>query len=513
MSLDTSSRDSNSSCRKGNHLHTSLSKFACDHCRAKRLKCSRELPKCSNCRPWPGACAYSHIAPDKERRIEPSQQTERVAQTFTIAPVHVQHQLIKIESSLSELLDNVRRLNQTAWPSSQSNHRSDDTIAPHKTARDEVVKQTLEYQDRFGTLSPLSRINTDLEILRLNMSHVPENLDVVKSLQDLSENMGAVYGPSKRIREELREAGRSANLFYIPTREDGDGFIQTFHNLMQLAYPLYLPPPDDLIPKIVYEPFKVAERSWVVIFNCLVLSTLPANKFPNSSPIRAKFRKNIWIALNDTSIFFEPLLNNVTALITVATHGEDFTTPNLSWILTGYACRLLQAMNIHTSLGVSDSPIYMQRLFTFWSVFAIDKSVSLAFGRPCSLPTHFYDIVPLPKLADLTDFKPHQKQKKNSTFGATHFLQNIHLSKLQGRVLELQQIAATLDHAVYSGMKTKLKEELQVWHSETQQMLTVSLAKEILGYSNEEVIELKTGPRIHGVSASSPACFAHKSRQ
>ncbi|KAL9083367.1 MAG: hypothetical protein Q9159_005817 [Coniocarpon cinnabarinum] len=36
-----------------------LAPQACEHCRKKKLKCTRQLPKCERCKPWPGPCVYS----------------------------------------------------------------------------------------------------------------------------------------------------------------------------------------------------------------------------------------------------------------------------------------------------------------------------------------------------------------------------------------------------------------------------------------------------------------------
>ena len=211
-----------------------------------------------------------------------------------------------------------------------------------------------------------------------------------------------------------------------------------------------------------------------MIFNYFMLSALPADKYPHSSRLRDGFRRNTWIALNDTSLFLKPRMVNILALIAIASHGEDFTTPNLSWILTGHACRLLQAMSIHLSLGTPGSQTYIHRLFVFWSLFCIDKSVSLAFGRPCSLPTPFYDQVPTPTLADLADFKPHSRTSKESTYGAYFFIQRVHLAKLQGKVLELRQLFATAEKTGYRAKKNQIKEELRLWHTETQKVGNLS---------------------------------------
>lgn len=241
-------------------------------------------------------------------------------------------------------------------------------------------------------------------------------------------------------------------------------------SLIRLGYPLYLPPPDELMPKIVYEPVQVDQRAWVVIFNCLMLNAIPASQFPLLNSLRACLRRNIRIALGDSSIFLEPRLINIIALITVATHGEDFLTPNLSWILAGHACRLSQAMNLHMIPKTIDTELRLQRIFVFWSLFAIDKSVSLAFGRPCSLPTAVYESVPIPIMSDLVQFKPHVRSNKYSAFGANFFLQRIALAKIQGKVLELQRFASFVGNTAYSAIKTGLKEQLQLWHSETQRV-------------------------------------------
>ncbi|KAL7952701.1 hypothetical protein V8C34DRAFT_103894 [Trichoderma compactum] len=44
-------------------LSVPLSRFACDFCREKKIRCSREQPKCATCRPWPGECVFSKEVP------------------------------------------------------------------------------------------------------------------------------------------------------------------------------------------------------------------------------------------------------------------------------------------------------------------------------------------------------------------------------------------------------------------------------------------------------------------
>ncbi|PTB75139.1 hypothetical protein M440DRAFT_337851 [Trichoderma longibrachiatum ATCC 18648] len=61
----------------------SLARFARAHCRQKKIKCSRELPKCAACRPWPGDCVYHRLSPTSQ----PAQTTP--VQVSTKAPINL----------------------------------------------------------------------------------------------------------------------------------------------------------------------------------------------------------------------------------------------------------------------------------------------------------------------------------------------------------------------------------------------------------------------------------------
>ncbi|OQD98335.1 hypothetical protein PENSOL_c009G03385 [Penicillium solitum] len=60
------------------------------------------------------------------------------------------------------------------------------------------------------------------------------------------------------------------------------------------------------------------------------------------------FRRNVQLALNDSSIFLKPSYANVQALCFLAMHGEDYAAPNLSWMLLGHACRQAEALGLHS---------------------------------------------------------------------------------------------------------------------------------------------------------------------
>ncbi|EEU40640.1 uncharacterized protein NECHADRAFT_34178, partial [Fusarium vanettenii 77-13-4] len=71
------------------------------------IRCSKELPKCTACKPWPGKCIYSkHGASVKSRAPKGGQpQPTKVSE-----PIRVEDRLQRIESSLELLTNSVNQL-------------------------------------------------------------------------------------------------------------------------------------------------------------------------------------------------------------------------------------------------------------------------------------------------------------------------------------------------------------------------------------------------------------------
>lgn len=222
-----------------------------------------------------------------------------------------------------------------------------------------------------------------------------------------------------------------------------------------MGNPIFALPADDVLRQAVFEPTKIAQRAWVVCFNYTMLAVLSSTDDPSQVRDREMFRMNTRLALNNARIFLEPSEANVQALMLLGLHGEDFASPNLSWMLTGHACRQVQALGLHLAGtgGRRDSEDRERRLCLFWGLFAADKSCSLAFGRPCFLPTSIYEHVRHPSFRFLCKFRPHDMQG-DSTFGAHHFVRTVELAKLTGRVLDFLSSGKLITERV--GLKSAL---------------------------------------------------------
>ena len=332
------------------------------------------------------------------------------------------------------------------------------------------------YHDSSQIVSALPHVSSGLKTIDPQFPGVSGSVDGPASLRELSDAFAAVHFDTDQIRYDVRNAGRSGNLFYIPSRDEGQELTSKFLNVLEQARPLFIEPSHDLLPKIVYEPATVVERGWVLLFNCIVY-TATAVRDPPSTALKSRLRWNTWLALEDAGLFLEPCEANIQALMALATHGEDFATPNLSWILIGHACRLAQAIDLHVPLAAADEQGRRRRLFLFWILYGVDKSVCLAFGRPPVLSADFYEHVPFPNVAELHEFSPHTRRhgktshhaEATSSFGAAFFSQTIAGSKLTGRISEFLHASRAQGPQLpaYIEKRSALAAELSNWYAAT----------------------------------------------
>ncbi len=110
---------------------------------------------------------------------------------------------------------------------------------------------------------------------------------------------------------------------------------------------LFSVPSDEILRQAVFDPASVIQKAWVVCFNYTMVAYTSASDEPDQTEYTDKFRTNTRLALNDARIFLEPSEANVQTLMLLGLHGEDFASPNLSWMLVGHASRQMQALGLH----------------------------------------------------------------------------------------------------------------------------------------------------------------------
>lgn len=99
---------------------------------------------------------------------------------------------------------------------------------------------------------------------------------------------------------------------------------QAFMSIIVVGEPFFSTLPLGLLPKIVFEPWTVAERGWVVIFNCILAAAIPPDE-PFARGLSLRLRWNTWPALDDSCMFLEPSEVNIQTLKLRVLFSPDVT--------------------------------------------------------------------------------------------------------------------------------------------------------------------------------------------
>ncbi|KAK1243348.1 hypothetical protein MKX07_003976 [Trichoderma sp. CBMAI-0711] len=264
-----------------------------------------------------------------------------------------------------------------------------------------------------------------------------------KKIKDDSTRSPAVPLPrdTKNVDQRLSRVEKALDTLSDAINASLTTPIANFLQNAQLAEILFITPPDDLLLTVIFNPATVSQKAWIVYVDFILLTLLQHN--PSQADTVKSLKKNTDKALNDFRIFLEPSEINIQALMLLGCHGEQYASPNLSWMLVGHACRQAQALGLH-KIERGSYTQQQRHLALFWSLFSVDKSCSLAFGRPMLLPTASYEDVPLPDFQYLLGYHPHKAQpvptpsgSHTSAFGAHFFIQGMHLAKLTGAAQEM----------------------------------------------------------------------------
>lgn len=207
----------------------------------------------------------------------------------------------------------------------------------------------------------------------------------------------------------------------------------------------------------------------MLIFNTILATA--STQSHELSEYTVQLRWNAWLAADEASIFMEPTPLNIQALTVFAGHGQDLVTPSLCWNLMGQACRMAQMIKLHMPSKATrkDSETFSRNLCLFWSLFNIDKSLSLSFGCPPVFSSSFYRNVELPSSEQLATFKPHLSPGDGRSmlspsvefFGAFYFVQVTKLAIIMGDISDYY-LLLNEENAQHLVLKAKLDQWISV---------------------------------------------------
>ncbi|KAK3985610.1 hypothetical protein QBC44DRAFT_334717 [Cladorrhinum sp. PSN332] len=428
-----------------------LARYACEFCKRKKIKCSRELPKCAACKPWSGSCNYYRQFPETIL-LKPS------ANGQDSDPNSLTTRLDKIEARLETLTSAIDKLLFIA--ESQSSQFAPDQPA---TAAPSIPPHSF---------SSLAEANLHLTSTS-DRKETPLDYEVAaENLQDLTD---ALTSFRLDVSVNLSDASTAIHREYlVPSQDIGYHVMSKFRSLAQVTKAFFQIPSEDLLHQIIFSPSE-APPGWVIFVNYYLLATPATSTDPG---LVIMWRWNVRLALQNASLYLVPSHINVNAFMLLSFHGEDFAaSPNSSWMLSSQTCLQAKALTLHHPAPGLEYDDRQRQLCQFWSLFNLEKQCALAFGRPSLLPTYQYCHVEMPSFEYLCQFRPclnnvfePAESPTSSTFGAHIFLWNIELAKHTGMIMDF--LSSGNDSHVG---REALRRQLDGWYQQTNKTFTFSL--------------------------------------
>ncbi|GKT40882.1 putative transcriptional regulatory protein [Colletotrichum spaethianum] len=225
----------------------------------------------------------------------------------------------------------------------------------------------------------------------------------------------------------------------------------------------------DLVLKVYFSQKDFNEAEFIIVnsgLECLYLD-MSMNKATTEN-LKEEYTKmgtlcssNLETALVNLPLHLPATMDMVVALLFGAYHAMEVAKPNLAWTLNTASAQLCQTLGYHRIASVRsgnpDDEDY--KTFLFWSVYFVDKSLSLRLGRPSTISD--YDItVPYPS-------------SSSKIHGAlmSYFCLWVIVSRIQGKTYELlySPEAISQPSSIREGRARGLAAELQQVTDRTQE--------------------------------------------
>ncbi|CAF3543745.1 unnamed protein product [Fusarium graminearum] len=427
---------------------------ACDACRARKVlqpriiiaarassrltyfqvRCDRESP-CFHCINAKIACVYTPIQPPKKRtRILLTPQYERKIDLIDnkLAKAIGLLEKLQVGGSSNESPQPAK----TSWMSTET-PLSLPTPASHSSQPRQARGQVVEGESSLTAHSAFA--NEFLQKVAATDSiqqSSPELSETLDELSDILTQQGAAIDeapypharpiqPLKQPQCEMPPLKTAIALIRIAKAKElvGSGWIYEFLPFQRFT---------DMCLDVYFND-NHSEANFITV-NAGLYSLFRDYIFHVSAQEREAYtahsilcRDNLETALSNLPLHLPATTDMILALVFGAFYAIELSKPSLSWTLTVKASELCQTNAYHrlSSMENDKSEDSRYKQFLFWSIYFIDKSLSLRLGRPSTIPD--WDItIPRPSINDA-----------HSEPVSAYFVLWIETARCQGNIYEM----------------------------------------------------------------------------
>ncbi|KAL2272077.1 hypothetical protein VTJ83DRAFT_1448 [Remersonia thermophila] len=429
--------------RSASHEATSIPRAsvpkACDACRARKIRCNRELP-CAHCRDAKVECHRSGARPQEKR-----------------ARILLTHQYEQKIDSIDRRLDGVVRLLEelkTQWPTSgrlppvtvHSSTASSPAVPPdtqsaHSCQGGNLPEATASVAEGASSLTAQSVFANDVLKKVVSSNAKPEMHQRIEALSSMVESLKQqpvaqemTYPRAKPVPQSVPfgcELPPIAKTLEVLKLSKAYGSIWTAWVLELFRLDL------NEFPTICIAAYMDSSSEYnaanfiTVSFGLHYLFSITGCVFEDKRDEYFALSRlcagNLETALAALPLHLPASYEVILALAQGAFYSIELCKPSLTWTLCSKASELCQSLGYHRLTTFKSEPAHVveRKQFLFWAIYALDKSLSLRLGRSSSIQDH-----------DITIPNPgSMKTVSKPAFSALDLW--VKVSRIQGQIYEL----------------------------------------------------------------------------
>ncbi|KAF7589690.1 hypothetical protein BBP40_003937 [Aspergillus hancockii] len=435
----------------------SLSKRACDQCRARKIRCDKRAP-CSNCRSSQIVCHFAGAGqkpPESRRRVLISSQYEKKIDL-------IEQRLGTIEQVLHDLRS-YATFSSTAPPDpcfhttpiSGRMTPSPSGIPSSTTAALEQHESASTFEGNSSLAAHSAYASEFLETvvsqspLQVSTPHISSALSTLKQIVNMQDRNFRTFShegqfPNQRAipSSGLRGLTMPPIQVVLPllrkAKEHPNACLQGFcpfissDRLIEKCQEVYF-----AVEDYSDATFIVANGGLYYIFSEYSLEAEDEKNRDDYQRYLKLCHTNLKTALANLSLLMPAKSESIEALVLGAYYAIEISKPSFALTLIATASRLCQTLGYHraSSMKHDNQNIKTYKLHLFWSVYCLDKALSLRLGRASTIQD--YDVF-LPR--DLSALQVAEPWKSIYPLW-------IHLARIQGGVYEKLYSPAALSQS------------------------------------------------------------------
>lgn len=362
---------------------TPIVEQACDSCRKRKLRCSKELPKCSKCLKHNWECCYSPKAVRSPLTRVHLNYVEKKLATWE----RLFHELfpgIDPEKALQgKGSQNLRELIGSATSNSIPGNKDEITTAKTlvrpmhqpQLPQDEIPDDPLY---GFDWIEEDDSVHKDDGMCALNINPNHKGYFGLGSSTVLlrSLKVNDIAPKLQRVPSIVKET-YSLSAKYVTSK-----FIDAYFSQYHTNYPF-------IHKETFMAQYKDQLRPssmdiWQILLNTvLALGCWCING--ESSDVDIYYYQNAKSYLS--SVVFETgSVSLVVALTLLSSYVQKRNKPNSGWNYLGLATRMAISLGLHHEFPKMEETLLEQRRRVWWGTYTLDCAVSITYGRPINLP-------------------------------------------------------------------------------------------------------------------------------